>query len=92
VGQLVPFERPWLPWLDRPIQSRQLGLFCDLSDEPPGLIAWLTVRNHRFATGHNWRRGLFLELGWHQALIEVSSPKQLYLKVRGTSPDHFFSL
>jgi Leucine-rich repeat (LRR) protein/GTPase SAR1 family protein len=48
VAQLVPVERPELPWQPdsrlRP-SERELAFFCKLDEDPPGLVAWLTVRN-----------------------------------------------
>ena len=63
VAQLVPYERPDLPW-DSEVTvrpgDRSLSLVCRFSAPPPGLIAWLTVRQHRASTGLHWRRGVFL--------------------------------
>lgn len=97
VGQLVPYERPDLPWQADalpPQGTRRLLLICRMSETPPGLIAWLTVRNHRFWTGKHWRRGVFLEHTDHaaQALLELLSDGMLRLEVRAPSPDLFFSL
>src|SRR5262249_25773996 len=44
VAQLVPYERPDLPWDFRtplPDQLRRLDLVCQLSEPAPGLVAWL---------------------------------------------------
>jgi internalin A len=97
VGQLVPYQRPELPWYpDTPTPHgiRTLSLLCRMSESPPGLIAWLTVRNHRFWTGRHWRRGVFLEHGGYagQGLFELLGDGELRLVVRAPSPDIFFSL
>lgn len=97
VAQLVPYEEPSLPWyMDTPLNpdERQLTLICRMSDAAPGLIAWLTVRNHRFSKGLHWRRGLFLEHEGHraQALLLQQAPTELLLVVRAPSPDYFFSI
>src|SRR5215475_13066874 len=65
-----------------------------MSDEAPGLIAWLMVRNHRFTTGTYWRHGMLLGYPQYesQALIVLDSPRRLRLTVRGPSPDHFFGV
>ena len=93
VGQLVPYERPQLPWStgDR---MRTLSLRCQLSEPVDGLIGWLTVRHHRFSAGVHWRRGVFLEHGtWgSQALLEMVGPRQLALTVAAPSPNGFFSI
>jgi hypothetical protein len=95
VAQLVPYVRPALNWepADRPPEGiRRLALVCEMSDEAPGVIAWLTVRNHRFGTGVHWRHGVYLEYRQDesQALFVLDSPRRLILTVRGPSPAHFF--
>ncbi|HEY4456148.1 MAG TPA: COR domain-containing protein [Pseudonocardiaceae bacterium] len=97
IGQLVPYERPPLPWYPSspvPRGIRTLVLLCRMSESPPGLIAWLTVRNHRFWTGLHWRRGVFLEHAEHhaQGLFELVTDGELRLTVRAPSPDVFFGL
>lgn len=97
VGQLVPYEEPELPW--HPYQpmrpgERQLTLICRMADAAPGLVPWLTVRNHRFTTSRHWRRGVFLEHHEHQATALLIQQRALDLKlvVRAPSPDYFFSI
>jgi hypothetical protein len=54
VAQLVPHERPNLPWDSRspvPEGVRTLALVCQLDEPAPGLVAWLTVHHHRGSTG-----------------------------------------
>jgi len=63
-----------------------------MEEEAPGLIAWLTVRNHRFSTGLYWRRGVFLDHQDHQALLELKSAREVLLCVRGRSPYYLFGL
>lgn len=99
VAQLVPYERPQLPWDDSPVdpEARVLRLVCRTSEAAPGLVAWLTVRNHRFSVrpvGLHWRRGVFLraELYGSEALLERIDDRSYALEVRAGSPDHFFSL
>ena len=99
VAQLVPYERPDLPWdwggKEEP-GIRALSLVCQLSAPAPGLIAWLTVRQHRASTGLHWRRGVFLR---HpipsyasEALLELHSATELSVEVRAPSPDFFFNV
>jgi internalin A len=97
VGQLVQFERPSLPWEAEsplPVDVRKLSLICHMSEEAPGLVAWLTVRNHRFSAGLHWRRGVFLRHVAHasEALFELLDEHELSLTVRAPSPDYFFSI
>lgn len=99
VAQLVPHERPDLPWQFRsrpPEGTRVLALVCRPSEPAPGLIPWLTVRHHDASTGRHWRRGVFLR---HpiaaydsEALIELTGPAELAVEVRAPSPDLFFSV
>ena len=93
VGQLVPYTRPKLPWeLSTPIQSgsQEVSLVCDMTDDPPGLIEWLIVRNHPYSTGNHWRRGVFLSHLGQEALVEMHSGRgELHITVRGSSPRYF---
>ena len=93
VGQLVPYERPEVPWMDGD-RMRRLSLRCRLSEPVDGLMGWLTVRHHRFSVGVHWRRGVFLEHGaWgSQALMELVDPRELALTVAAPSPGGFFSI
>ncbi|MGH2708155.1 MAG: COR domain-containing protein, partial [Actinomycetota bacterium] len=97
IGQLVPYEKPPLPWdgaveEDRP--TRSLSLVCEMSEAAPGLVAWLTVRNHRFSTERHWRSGVFLGDPRYtsKALFELTDDRHLTLTVRAPSPDYFFSI
>jgi internalin A len=97
VAQLVPYQRPDLPWDSRtplPGLLRRLALVCQLGEPAPGLMAWLTVRHHGAATGKHWRTGVFLR---HpipaynsEALLELTAPAQLAVEVRAPSPDLYF--
>ena len=97
VAQLVPYERPPLPWdADTPVpsRSRRLALVCQLREPAPGLMAWLTVKRHDDATGLHWRTGVFLRqrnpVYASEALLELRAPDQLAVEVRAPSPDLFF--
>lgn len=99
VAQLVPHQRPALPWTAAtplPPGVRELSMVCRLSDPAPELIAWLTVRHHDAATGRLWRSGVFLRhpvpAYESEALIELLSPAELSIEVRAPSPDYFFSV
>jgi internalin A len=99
VAQLVPHERPELPWQrDTPLNtgSRRLDLVCQLAEPAPGLIPWLTVRHHRASAGLHWRRGLFLRhpiaAYASEALLELDSAGELMLEVRAPSPDLYFNV
>jgi internalin A len=97
VAQLVPYEEPPLPWRhysDVLDGRRSLSMVCQMTEAAPGLIAWLTVRNHRFSTGRHWRRGVFLEHREHaaEALFTLDDDRELVLTVRAQSPDYLFSI
>jgi internalin A len=96
VAQLVPFERPELRWDRRPMTPglRSLTLVCRLAEPAPGMIAWLTVRHHRFSIGQHWRHGVFL-VHWAYAsegLLELLDDRQLTVTVRAPSPEYFSSI
>jgi Leucine-rich repeat (LRR) protein len=96
VGQLLPNERPRLPWDNQPESplSRGLNLVCSMKEVAPGLMAWLTVRNHRFSIGLHWRNGVFLVHRQYasEALFEMVNDRTLSLGVRAPSPDYFFTI
>ena len=99
VGQLVPFERPKeLPWSTTtavPAGSSELSLICAMDQEPPGLVPWTIVRSHRYSNEFprmHWRKGVFLSHQGQQALVELTNPTELSVRVRGDAPGHFFSL
>ena len=97
VAQLVPYQRPDVPWDSRtpmPAGLRHLALVCQLDEPAPGLMAWLTVRHQQAATGRHWRTGVLLRhpiaAYASEALLELPSPTRLALEVRAPSPDHYF--
>ncbi|WP_117208282.1 COR domain-containing protein [Allorhizocola rhizosphaerae] len=100
VAQLVPFERPPLPWEPSdPVADgkRVLRLVCELGEPaPPGLVAWLTVRHHDATTSRHWRHGVFLrhpiEEYDSEALVELKGDRTLAIEVRAPSPDLFFNV
>ncbi|MGH3721862.1 MAG: COR domain-containing protein [Pseudonocardiaceae bacterium] len=99
VAQLVPHERPELPWEARtpvPDGIRAISLICKLIEPAPGLIAWLTVRHHDASIGKHWRSGVFLR---HpiadyasEALLELRADTRLVIEVRAPSPDMLFNV
>lgn len=96
VAQLVPRERPELPWNAKtppPAGVRVLSLICRLSEPAPGLIAWLTVRHHNASTGKHWRSGVFLQhpnpAYASTALLELTKDHEVSIEVRAPHPDLF---
>jgi internalin A len=98
VAQLVPHQRPKLPWSfgsTLPTGVRRLALTCELWEDAPGLVSWLTVRHHRDSIGRHWRHGVFLrhaiDAYQSEALLELRTPTQLSLEVRAPSPDMYLN-
>lgn len=99
VAQLVPAARPELPWDFRtPLApgTRSLALRARLAEPAPGLIAWLTVRWHRWSGGRHWRHGVYLryqpEAYDSEALIELRGERELAIEVRAPAPGYFFNV
>ncbi len=99
VAQLVPHERPELPWeahTPAPEGIRSLALVCQLREPAPGLMAWLTVRHHRASVNKHWRRGVFLRhpiaAYASEALLELRDDRHLAVEVSAPSPDLFFNV
>ena len=97
VAQLVPAQRPVLPWDTATPPSgdvRTLSLSFDLSEAMPGLMSALTVRLNYADAGLRWHSGVFLRhpnaMYASEALIEQSE-RELRLQVRAPSPDMFFT-
>jgi internalin A len=90
---LVPHEPParYEEYLRGANTGAKLILICRLSDEAPGLVPWLIVRNQRFATGTHWRYGVLLrnDYGSHGLFILMRN-QQLQLTVTGGYPAYFF--
>lgn len=95
VAQLVPFRQPKPPWEEGAEGAHRLALVCRMRDEAPGLIPWLTVRNHRFSTGTHWRHGVFLQHASYRsrAMFKLQEDRRLLeLTVNAPSPDYFFHI
>lgn len=94
VGQLVPHQRPdnvWHAHSDTTCAEHELRLNCRLSIVPVGVMAWMTVRNHRFTSGLHWRSGVLLTHLSHEALVELNE-NCIEITVRGPFPSHLMSL
>ncbi|WP_329315027.1 COR domain-containing protein [Streptomyces sp. NBC_01262] len=92
VAQLVPHERPDISWPGLG-EADELVLLCDFSEEPTGLIPWLTVRSRRFSV-QQWRKGFYLEDAQYdaRALVESLSPTRLSVRVTGASRTFLFDI
>jgi internalin A len=96
IAPVVPHARPDLPWEpddQLPASTVQMSLVCRMSGEAPGLITWLTVRNHRWGTGIYWQHGVMLRRNEHgvEALVEEEG-NVLRVWVRGGYPNELFSV
>jgi hypothetical protein len=97
VAQLVPNLRPSLPWDSEDVATggiARIALTCTMDDAPPGLVPWMTVRTHHFATTPrlHWQRGMFLRYDdYGEALLELQG-RELRVTVRATWPDYFMSI
>jgi Leucine-rich repeat (LRR) protein len=97
VAQLVPANRPDLPWtLDAPLSAEeaQLNLVCEMDEEAPGLVPWMIVRTHPFTTQPRryWQKGMFLQDGPHgTALLELRD-REFFLAVRAAWPTYFMDV
>lgn len=100
VTQLVPNVRPDnLPWdIGEPSPGRvgQVSLVCQMDAEPPGLVPWMIVRTHHFATypRRHWQKGMFLKYDGHgEALLEVrKGGREFIATVRAAWPNYFMSI
>ncbi|MDQ6615480.1 MAG: ADP-ribosylation factor-like protein [Actinomycetota bacterium] len=98
IAPVITFSRPLnLPWEPGdPILTgeHELRARCYFGIEPIGLIPWLIVRSHRWASLRMWRRGLFLETRLREAsaLVELIEEKTLSITVRGAYPAELFSI
>ncbi|MEV2229049.1 COR domain-containing protein [Streptomyces phaeochromogenes] len=97
VGQLVPYNRPVVPWEPQratPPGERSASLLCSFSEPPVGLMSWLTVRNNKYWTNLRWRRGAYLSCEEYGAgaLLELQSDRDLRISVHGPSPYMFLAL
>lgn len=97
VAQLVPNESPDLPWLYEDSVEEgevEVRLVCQMNEQPPGLIPWMTVRTHHFSTRPrlHWQKGIFLEYPGHGAALLELRDRELFVVVRAAWPNYFLSI
>lgn len=100
VTQLVPNAQPDdLPWdadASAPAGVNQVSLVCQMESEPTGLVPWMIVRTHHFATNprRHWQRGMFLRYGDHgEAVLELrKGGREFIVTVRANWPNYFMNV
>jgi hypothetical protein len=102
IAQHVPQVRPKLPWLadEAPADDRKrIAMICSMDEDPPGLVPWMIVRTHDYATeregsdGHahrlHWQRGMFLTHPPHgEALLEKRG-REFHIYTQADWPIYF---
>lgn len=105
VAQHVPQVRPPLPWLpenEPTSNNKRISLVCRMEENPPGLIPWMIVRTHHYAStvpdgdgkAHrlHWQKGMFLNYKGHtSAMLELRN-SELYIFVQAPWPKKFISI
>jgi internalin A len=105
IAQHVPDIRPELPWLldDEPESGqRSISLVCAMDEVPPGLVPWMIVRTHDYATEMDdssglrhrlhWQNGMFLRHPPHgEALLELRD-REFLMRARADWPDYFMNV
>lgn len=99
VAQHVPQVRPSLPWTQddekKSTQKRHLSIICMMNETPPGLIPWMIVRTHDYATEYknhrlHWQKGMFLQYKeFGEALLELRE-REFHIAVNADDYPEFF--
>jgi hypothetical protein len=105
VAQHVPQVRPELPWLpehDIPEDSLRIAMICALDEDPPGLVPWMIVRTHDYATElanddeetHrlHWQKGMFLRYPPHGEAMLEKRGRELRVYAQAEWPQHFMTV
>jgi hypothetical protein len=87
VAQHVPQVRPDLPWLPEqqpPTDLRRIAMVCAMDEEPPGLVPWMIVRTHDYATEQQCADGIIHQLHWQKGMFLCHPPHgEAMLEQRG---------
>jgi internalin A len=100
VTQHVPQVRPELPWhpeQEPPKDLRRIAMVCLLEEDPAGLVPWMIVRTHDYATefkGHrlHWDKGMFLRHGTHGEAFLEKRARELHIYAQGQWPEYFMNI
>ncbi len=105
VAQHVPQVRPDVPWLPDqavPPNLRRITMICAMDEEPPGLVPWMIVRTHDYATdrqcadGHahrlHWRKGMFLRYPPHGEAMLEQRGREFHIYTQAVWPEYFMNV
>jgi hypothetical protein len=105
VAQHVPQVRPDLPWLPEneiPVDLRRIAMICTMEEDPPGLVPWMIVRTHDYATEHtnndgenhrlHWQRGMFLRYSPHGEAFLEKRGRELHFYTQADWPQYFMTV
>jgi internalin A len=105
VAQHVPQVRPDLPWLpeqELPSDQRRIAMVCTMDEEPPGLVPWMIVRTHDYATEGQCSDGLVHRLHWQKGMFLCHPPhgeamleqrgRELHVYAQAAYPEYFMNI
>jgi internalin A len=105
VAQHVPQVRPDLPWLPEqapPADLRRIAMICAMDEEPPGLVPWMIVRTHDYATEGqcadgmihrlHWQKGMFLRHPPHGEAMLEQRGRIFHVYAQATWPEYFMNV
>jgi len=105
VAQHVPQVRPDLPWLPEqapPAGLRRIAMICAMGEEPPGLVPWMIVRTHDYATEPqcddgmvhrlHWQKGMFLCHPPHGEAVLEQRGREFHIYAQAVWPEYFMNV
>jgi len=105
VAQHVPQVRPDLPWLPEqalPADQRRIAMVCAMDEEPPGLVPWMIVRTHDYATEGpcadgqihrlHWQKGMFLRHPPHGEAMMEQRGREFHVYTQAVWPEYFMNV
>lgn len=105
IAQHVPQVRPDLPWLPEQAPApdlRRIAMVCAMDDEPPGLVPWMIVRTHDYATERqcadrqvhrlHWQKGMFLSHPPHGEAVLEQRGREFHVYTQAVWPEYFMNV
>ncbi|MDI6768214.1 MAG: COR domain-containing protein [Anaerolineales bacterium] len=100
VAQHVPQVRPALPWLPEenpPKNLRRIAMICAMEEDPPGLVPWMIVRTHDYASEKNnhrlhWQKGMFLNHAPHGEAMLEKRGREFHVYAQADWPEYFMNV